>query len=49
VPETITGVGMKHRLETTFGTMNADVPAAFDPSFSRTDVVDVIRGNDRRE
>ena len=38
--------GMKDRPDTTFGTMNADVLAAFDPGFSRTDFVGLIRGND---
>ncbi|OBB14938.1 diguanylate cyclase [Mycobacteriaceae bacterium 1482268.1] len=37
--------GMKHRPETTFGTMNADVLAHFDPTFQRQDFVDVILNN----
>jgi hypothetical protein len=37
--------GMKHRPDTTFGTMNADVLAHFDPSFERQDFVDLILGN----
>jgi hypothetical protein len=37
--------GMKHRPETTFGTMNADVLAHFDPTFVRQDFVDVILNN----
>jgi hypothetical protein len=35
-------VGMKHRPRTTFGTMNADVLAHFDPSFVRDDFVATI-------
>lgn len=35
-------VGMKHRPRTTFGTMNADVLAHFDPSFVRDDFVETI-------
>jgi hypothetical protein len=35
-------VGMKHRPRTTFGTMNADVLAHFDPSFVRDDFVSTI-------
>lgn len=34
--------GMKHRPDTTFGTMNADVLAHFDPSFTRGDMVDHV-------
>ena len=34
--------GMKHRPETTFGTVNADVLEHFDPSFVRGDFVDII-------
>ncbi|WP_457143882.1 HD domain-containing protein [Mycobacterium sp. URHB0021] len=34
--------GMKHRPRTTFGTMNADVLAHFDPSFVRDDFVTTI-------
>jgi HD superfamily phosphodiesterase len=34
--------GMKHRPRTTFGTMNADVLAHFDPSFVRDDFVSII-------
>ena len=34
--------GMKHRPDSTFGTMNDDVLAHFDPTFQRVDLVDVI-------
>jgi len=34
--------GMKHRARTTFGTMNADVLAHFDPTFVRDDFVTTI-------
>jgi len=34
--------GMKHRPDTTFGTMNDDVLAHFDPTFKRCDLVDII-------
>jgi hypothetical protein len=34
--------GMKHRPRSTFGTVNADVLAHFDPSFVRDDFVDII-------
>jgi len=37
--------GMKHRPGSTFGTMNDDVLAHFDPTFKREDFVDIIRGN----
>jgi len=37
--------GMKHRPESTFGTMNADVLAHFDPTFERQDFVDLILNN----
>lgn len=37
--------GMVHRPETTFGTMNDDVLAHFDPSFTRTNFVDLIQDN----
>ncbi|ORW84687.1 diguanylate cyclase [Mycobacterium sp. IEC1808] len=37
--------GMKHRPDTTFGTMNADVLAHFDPAFKRGNMVDLILGN----
>ncbi|WP_240630576.1 HD domain-containing protein [Mycolicibacterium sp. GF69] len=37
--------GMKHRPHTTFGTMNDDVLAHFDPTFVRQDFVDLILGN----
>ncbi|GAA4542309.1 HD domain-containing protein [Mycobacterium paraffinicum] len=37
--------GMKHRPQTTFGTMNADVLAHFDAGFERTDFVDIILNN----
>ncbi|KOV82322.1 HD domain-containing protein [Nocardia sp. NRRL S-836] len=34
--------GMAHRPDTTFGTMNDDVLAHFDPDFRRTDFVEII-------
>ncbi|BBZ73935.1 metal-dependent phosphohydrolase [Mycobacterium paraseoulense] len=37
--------GMKHRPQTTAGTMNADVLAHFDPAFERVDFVDKILNN----
>jgi hypothetical protein len=37
--------GMRDRPDTTFGTMNDDVLAHFDPAFRRRDFVDIIRGN----
>lgn len=37
--------GMKHRPQTTFGTMNDDVLAHFDPTFRRVDFVDNILNN----
>lgn len=37
--------GMKHRPQSTFGTMNDDVLAHFDPTFKREDFVDIIRTN----
>jgi hypothetical protein len=37
--------GMKHRPHTTFGTMNADVLAHYDPAFVRDDFVDMILNN----
>jgi HD superfamily phosphodiesterase len=37
--------GMKHRPRSTFGTMNADVLAHFDPSFVRDDFVSIILNN----
>ena len=37
--------GMKHRPDTTFGTMNADVLAHFDPDFAAPDFADVISNN----
>ena len=37
--------GMVHRPDTTFGTMNDDVLAHFDPSFRRKDFVEIIRNN----
>lgn len=37
--------GMRDRPETTFGTMNDDVLAHFDPGFERTDFVDIIRSS----
>lgn len=38
--------GIKHRPDTTFGTMNADVLEHFDDSFVRTDFVDLILNSD---
>ncbi|MCV7074635.1 HD domain-containing protein [Mycobacterium szulgai] len=38
--------GMRHRPHTTYGTMNADILAHFDPTFVREDMVDRIRNND---
>jgi HD domain len=38
--------GFEDRPDTTFGTVNADVLAHFSPTFTRTDFVDVIQGND---
>ncbi len=37
--------GMKHRPDSTFGTMNADVLEHFDPTFQRQDFVDLILNN----
>ncbi|OBK24752.1 diguanylate cyclase [Mycobacterium asiaticum] len=37
--------GMKHRPASTFGTMNDDVLAHFDPSFKRENFVDIIQNN----
>jgi hypothetical protein len=37
--------GMKHRPDTTFGTMNDDVLAHFDPTFQRVDFVELILNN----
>jgi HD superfamily phosphodiesterase len=37
--------GMRHRPETTFGTMNDDVLAHFDPDFRRGDFVGLITSN----
>jgi hypothetical protein len=37
--------GMKYRPQTTFGTMNADVLAHFDPTFAGVDFVDKILNN----
>jgi hypothetical protein len=37
--------GMKHRPDTTFGTVNADVLADKDPNFQRGDFCSVIRGS----
>ncbi|BBZ13640.1 HD domain-containing protein [Mycobacterium branderi] len=34
--------GMRHRPQTTYGTMNADVLAHFDPAFIRDNFVDII-------
>ncbi len=38
--------GFRDRPATTFGTVNADVLARFEPGFTRTDFVDVIEGSD---
>ncbi|KRQ19232.1 MULTISPECIES: HD domain-containing protein [Mycobacteroides] len=37
--------GNRHRPDSTFGNMNADVLAYFDPSFVRADLVELIRAN----
>lgn len=37
--------GMRHRPDTTYGTMNADVLAHFDPTFVRDDFVETILNN----
>jgi HD domain len=37
--------GFKHRPQSTFGTVNADVLEHFDPKFVREDFVEVIMGN----
>jgi HD domain len=37
--------GMKHRPQSTFGTVNADVLQHFDPTFRRDNFVDIILGN----
>lgn len=37
--------GMKDRPDTTFGTMNDDVLAHFDPAFTRTNFVEIIQMN----
>ena len=37
--------GNKHRPDSTFGNVNADVLARFDPQFVRTDFVDIILDN----
>ncbi len=37
--------GMKHRPDSTFGTVNADVLQRFDPTFVRADFVDIIMKN----
>jgi hypothetical protein len=37
--------GMKHRPQSTFGTVNDDVLAHFDPSFARENFVDIILNN----
>ncbi|MCV7099061.1 HD domain-containing protein [Mycobacterium palustre] len=37
--------GMKHRPHSTFGTVNADVLAHFDPTFARDNFVDIILSN----
>jgi hypothetical protein len=36
---------MRDRPDTTFGTMNDDVLAHFDPAFTRINFVEVIRAN----
>ena len=36
---------MKHRPQSTFGTVNDDVLAHFDPSFTRENFVDIILNN----
>lgn len=41
--------GMAHRPGSTFGTMNADVLAHFEPGFERDDFVEIIKGNDWSE
>jgi HD superfamily phosphodiesterase len=38
--------GMANRPDTTFGTMNDDVLAHFDPGFERKNFVEIIRSND---
>jgi hypothetical protein len=40
--------GMKHRPDTTFGTVNDDVLARLDPSFKRTDFCSIILGSSWR-
>jgi hypothetical protein len=37
--------GMKHRPDSTFGTVNADVLEHFDPTFVRDDFVEIILNN----
>jgi HD superfamily phosphodiesterase len=37
--------GMAHRPDTTYGTMNDDVLAHFDPAFRRKDFVDIIKNS----
>jgi HD superfamily phosphodiesterase len=37
--------GNRHRPETTFGNVNADVLARFEPGFQRTDFVDIIENS----
>ena len=37
--------GMKHRPQSTFGTVNDDVLAHFDPTFTRENFVDIILNN----
>jgi hypothetical protein len=41
--------GMRHRPESTFGTVNADVLADKDPAFGRGNFCSVIRGSAWRE
>jgi hypothetical protein len=37
--------GVKHRPQTTFGTVNADVLAHYDPTFAREDFIEIILNN----
>ena len=41
--------GMKHRPDSTFGTMNADVLRHFDPDFKPRNMVEAIRNSPWRE
>jgi len=38
--------GMKHRPDSTFGTMNDDILAHFNPGFRRENFVQIIQNND---